>query len=447
MRVKRNVLAAAASVGLFACGDHSLDATSTAGSESTGATVGATDSSSSGVTVSMEGGTPDLPPPDAGFCPPGCDVELDTRWTFRGEFPDPQRRETVIHQLHAMTSVFDDTLMVAEGRGPDVWISRISRAGNLLWSERLPVSFPAQIRDLSAGPRGTIWYSGTAQLGFTGGIPVILYGQFSFTDIFDSENHWTQLQGIPEVLPRVGSIVPFNEQRAGLAIIDRLGFDGRSGTERIDVLDLNRSGAIDNIRFITSQSETNPHGDPVAAPVGENSAMAYPSFTGLQDQGYAVWIENAFLAVRDAVALPGAPDDIAATPTGRAVVVSHQWNGAQLEVFVDETALELPLQWEFRAVIDSTVEGRSEIVVDEDGTVIVAVPATRRVNGELRSRVEFIALTPDGQVYWNETLPLPFLPGERPISLELSADGLLQLGATVNDRVRVDQVEPLCVCE
>lgn len=447
MRVRPIVASAVLGSGLLGCGDHSLDATSTAGAvASTGGTAAATGSSTTDENPGTQDDGNDFPPEDGAFCPPGCDVELETRWTYRGELPDPDRREPDVYRLEAMTTVFDGTLVFAERRRHDIFITRVSTNGNQLWHDWLPINQGSEIRDLSASADGTIWYSGTALLGLEGGLPVIHFGRFAHDDITDFESQWTQLQGVPGATPRMGTIFPFDDFRAGLVVIDQLAGVNAGATERIDVFDVNRNGAIDNIRFVTFQPLTEPAGTPVGAKVTNDTlAVAYPSFTGVSEQGYVVWLRN--FVVRDTAPLPGKPDDMESTPTGRAIAVSHQWSEGQLEIFVDEMGFELPSIWEFRAVIDSTTRGNADVVVDEAGFITVAVPATRRVNGQTRSRVELISLTPTGQVHWNATLPLPFQPGERPIALELADDGRFKVGGTVNDRVRIDEVEPICACE
>ena len=419
------------------------------GTSTTGvSTTGTPTSSADGTTTSGSDGPsdlpeamPDLPPP--GACPAACEVELPLVWSWEDEPTDGAQAR----RLSAMAWAPDDTLLVADLRNGEPWLTRLTPDGGLIWSRPVYFGCDCEIIDLGFSTIGQLLLLGEGRSDW--GAPWFeLAGYFLLRD--DIDPVWSQgnplYSSSPERPARVGSLMTLtNESIAVLAV--ETGLDG-------DVLEKDwfevryySGGAPQDLWQLDTQLATAPPRRPrgVLLPLDE-LAIAVQGSASSGD--YVVWARSQFDVATVSGSLPGPVDAMAAGPEASVVTVGIDRSRADAPVLQPASLPhEQPPAWVETLDVPAPGLGAPALVVDAAGNAYVALRTVPEGSGD--AAVLIVRLAPDGTPRWTTTLPLP--ASDAPVSVALSLarddDRDLVLAAIVDERLHLERREQGCRCD
>lgn len=457
-RLVRTAAGGAAGLLLAGCGELvSLDAPSPEGTSGGSMQTGADAVTGPGSVGSMDASTgsdddgdelpgPDLPVDPPAVCGPGCELELPRQWVWRG-LDEPPGREPPPHVFSAITETGRD-LFVAEQRGNQAWINSLDDdSGELRWSDRLSLVCDCQVIDLAPSPFGGVAFSAES---IPDSSPIVVVG---LLPPWSAAVEWWDYAfpyPIGERPVRVGSVLPLSAVfgaigAAGVLFIQP---DPTSSRPEQEDVKLHLSDGFNSFEVVVdTQRVTDGGTPPLGVSVGNDQlAVAFPAFTGEQEQGYAVWLDELSLYAADAQRLPGLPDGVAVAPGGGLLVLSHAVpEPGWVELQLGHRRADVPPQWEVVRRIQTDVVGPARLVMHPSGWVAVAVVVTREHDGQPQRSVEVLAFLPDdGRLLWRETVPLA---AEQGLGLSALPDGGIVLATTIGDRVHVEKRRPTCACE
>lgn len=430
--------------------------TSTTDAPSTGAPTSADDPTTTGSNTPSDvpdlPDLPDLPPP--GSCPAACEVELPLVWSWEDAPlleppPDPRdpTHDAQGRRLSAMTWAPDGTLMVADLRHGEPWLTHLTHDGALVWSQ--PFDFfecDCEIIEVGFSPGGQLVVLGEGRSDW--GAPWFeLSGHFLFLD--DINPVWSQgnplYSSSPERPARVGSLMTLTNESIAMLVVET-GLDG-------DVLEKDwfevryySGGAPKNLWQLDTQLATAPPRRPrgVLLP-GDELAIAVQG--GESSGDYVVWARAPF-DVAAASEPVGPVDAMAAGPEASVVTVGIDRTAPRGPVLhVARLPHEQPPAWAETLDVPAPGAGAPALAVDGAGSAYVALRTT--IDASDDAALMLMRFAPDGTPVWTTSLSLSV--SEAPITVALSLapddDQDLVLGAIVDGRLHLERREQDCRCD
>lgn len=382
---------------------------------------------------------PDLPLP--GSCPAACEVELPLVWSWEDDPTDTQGR-----RLSAMTWAPDGTLLVADRRNGEPWLTRSTRDGALVWSLPFHFDCDCEIVELGFSTSGQLLVLGEG-LADWGPTWFELSGYFLRRD--DIDFLWRQgvpLYGSPERPGRVGSLVPLGDDFIAVLVVES-GLDG-------DVIEKDwyeirsfAAGSAQDLWQVDTQLATAPPRRPrgIALPRGE---MAM-SVQGSVSQGdYVVWARGWY-DVEAASELAGPVDAMAASLEASIVTAGIDRTAPRGPVLhVASLPHEEPPAWIQAIDVPAPGVGAPALAVDGAGSAYVAL-RTMPDTSDDDPALLLLRFAPDGTPVWTTSLPLPVSEAPIPVALSLADDDDqdLVLAAIVDGRLHLERREQGCRCD
>lgn len=426
--------------------------TSTTDAPSTGTPTSADASTTSGSDTPSDvpvADLPDLPPP--GSCPAACEVELPLVWSWEDEPlleppPDPpDLTDPPGRRLSAMTWAPDGTLLVADLRNGEPWLTRSTRDGALVWSLPFHFECDCEIVELGFSTSGqlVVLGEGVADWG-----PTWFEVAGYFLSLDDIDFLWRQgvpLYGSPERPGRVGSLVPLGDDFIAVLVVET-GLDG-------DVIEKDwyevrsfAAGSAQDLWQVDTQLATAPPRPPrgIALPRGE---MAM-SVQGSVSQGdYVVWARGWY-DVAAASELAGPVDAMAAGLEASIVTAGIDRTAPRGPVLhIASLPHEEPPAWIQALDVPAAGVGAPALAVDGAGSAYVALRTMPDASDD--AALTIMRFAPDGTPVWTTSLPLPVSEAPIPIALSLAADDDqdLVLAAIVDGRLHLERREQGCRCD
>lgn len=404
----------------------------------------------SDVPVDVPADLPDLPLP--GSCPAACEVELPLVWSWEDEPlleppPDPlDPTDTQGRRLSAMTWAPDGTLLVADRRSGEPWLTRTTRDGALIWSLPFHFDCECEIVELGFSTSGQLVVLGEG-LADWGSTWFELSSYFLSSD--DIDFLWRQgapLYGSPERPGRVGSLAALDDDFIAVLVV-QTGLDG-------DVIEKDwyevrsfAAGSAQDLWQVDTQLATaaprRPRG--IALPRGE-MAMSVQGSVGQGD--YVVWARGWY-DVGAASELAGPVDAMAAGLEASIVTAGIDRTAPRGPVLhVASLPHEEPPAWIHALDVPAPGVGAPALAMDGAGNAYVAVRTTTDASDD-DAALMLMRFAPDGTPVWTTSLPLPVSEAPIPVALSLADDDDqdLVLAAIVDGRLHLERREQGCRCD
>lgn len=396
---------------------------------------------------------PDLPPP--GACPAACEVELPLVWSWddaptgepTGEPPpDPPDPPGPSRRVTAMAWAPDGTLLVADTRDGQPWLTRSTRDGDVYWAAPFQFTCDCEIAEIGFSGFDQLMVLGEGTDDWGQGW-LELTGYFMRPDSIDFV--WREsapIFGTTERAPRVGSLLSLTDGSLIVLTVE-------SGTD-VDGLEKDwfearyyASADPQNLWTLDTQVATAPPRKPlgIALPLDE-LAFALPGGAGQGD--YVVWSRAWYDVVTASQPLPGRIDVMALGPEATLVTAGidpSEPSGAVLRVA--SVPRGQPPAWVQTTSVLAPELGAPALAVDAAGSAYVALRTRSGAAGE--PEVLLLRLAPDGTPLWTVTLPLPASEAPRPVVLSLAPDDDqdLVLAAIVDGHLHLERREQGCRCD
>lgn len=417
---------------------------STTDAPNAGAPTSADDSTTTGSETPSDVPIADLPDlPTPGSCPAACEVELPLVWSWE----DDPTNDTPGRRLSAMMWAPDGTLLVADLRNGEPWLTRSTRDGALVWSLPFYFECDCEIVELGFSTSGqlVVLGEGVADWGPTW---FELAGYFLGRD--DLDFLWRQgapLYGSPERPGRVGSLAALGNDFIAVLVVET-GLDG-------DVIEKDwyeirsfAAGTAQDLWQVDTQLATTPPRRPrgLALPRGEMTM----SVQGSVSQGdYVVWARGWY-DVAAASELAGPVDAMAVGLEASIVTAGIDRTAPRGPVLhVASLPHEEPPAWIQTLDVPAPGLGAPALAVDGTGSAYVALRTMTDATSDDDAALMLMRLAPDGTPVWNTSLPLPVSEGPIPVALSLADDDDqdLVLGAIVDGRLHLERREQGCRCD
>lgn len=380
---------------------------------------------------------PDLPPP--GACPAACEVELPLVWSWDDALTgEPDRRVT------AMAWAPDGTLLVADTRDGQPWLTRSTRDGDVYWATPFQFTCDCEITEIgfSSFDQLVVLGEGTDEWGQAW---FELAGYFIGIDFIDFV--WREgapVFGTTERPARVGSLMPLTDGSLIVLAVES-GLDGDLEKDWFEAR-YYAGAAPQNLWQLDTQLATAPPRKPVgvALPLDE-LAFALPGGTSQGD--YVVWSQAWYDVVTASQPLPGPVDAMVVGPESTVVTAGidrSEPSGAVLRVA--SVPRGQPPAWVEATSVLAPEVGAPALAVDADGSAYVALRTLSGASGE--PEVLLVRRAPDGTPLWTATLPLPASEAPRPVLLALAPDDQdLVLATIVDGHLHLERREQGCRCD
>lgn len=429
------------------CGSPvSLDASAPTSTEAS--TTAALPSTSSGEPGSSGSAAPppDVPIPDVpglppGACPAECAVELPLVWAWD---EDPPHGATE-RRLVGMARAPNGTLVVAETRGDQSWLTGLDRDGVHLWTQRMTFGCVCQITDVAFDVGGELLVM--VESGPSTVRPVMVYGYFMGADgPIENWSFWDVVRGTPERSGRTGMMSALGFDEIMLSVVEVGLVENRPDKEWIALRSYTQRGS-QWLVIVDTQIGFDPRWQPRSAVL--QSGQTAVTLPGVGSEGdYVVWVEVGF--VTDSQRTPGPIDAMAASPDGSIVVAGTRLQSpGQLELHVAAVEPTGPLPWQLAVGVPSTTTRAPMVAVDALGAATVALRTTSGPpDAPDQTAVALWRIAADGTLLWSTSLPLPAAGSPSPVELVLADDEQdLVLAALVDGRLHVEHREQGCACD
>lgn len=450
-RNERHGRAGAGALGLLlasGCGSTvSLDAnaTTTTGSSSTTGTTSAGSHTTEGSSSSEGDAPPDVPTPDVpgipplppGACPAECAVELPLVWAWEERLP-PAASE---RRVSAMVRALDGSLVVAERRDGEVWLTQVEANGSFAWTAPMSLGCDCEVVDLAIGRDGELVLLGEGSVG--NGIQILVLGNYlllGFTAPIENWMTWDIIYGTPERDPRVGSVIPLDDGGVAVLVVEVATDPLVKDWFQIYYYALGTQQSLSLVDTqLAADAPRRPRG--VALPDGR-LAMTLPRTSAASPGDYVLFVHPVEGGVSEIEGLPGPADVIAEGLDGAVVVAGTLW-GPPAQPVLHAAGLPLadPPAWTLATEVPTSTTHAPVVAVDAEGSATVALWTPRE------AAVALWRLAADGTPVWSTTLPLAASDSPLPVALSLAHDGDLVLAAIVDGRLHLERREQGCRCD
>lgn len=415
-------------------------------------------SSADGSTTRGSDGPPDVPPadlpdlPPPGACPATCEVELPLVWSWDdapvdeppSDPPGPGR--TLDRRVTAMAWAPDGTLLVADTRDGQPWLTRSTRDGDVFWAEPFHFTCDCQIIEIgfSSFEQLVVLGEGTGDWDQTW---FELSGYFMRPNAIDFV--WREsapVVGLAERPARVGSLLALTDGSL-IVLAAQVGLE-LNGLET-DWFEARYYANADpsSVWQLDTQLATAPPRRPlgVALPLDE-LAFALPGGAGEGD--YVVWSKSWYDMITASQPLPGPVDVMAVGPEAAVVTAGvDRSEPGNAVLAIASVPPGQPPAWVETTSVLAPEPGAPALAVDAAGSAYVALRTLSAASGE--PEVLLLRLAPDGTPLWTTTLPLPVREAPRPVLLSLAPDDDqdLVLAAIVDGHLHLERREQGCRCD
>lgn len=431
-----------ATVSLDAIGTAATGSSSTTGTTSTGSHTTTHGSSASESDAPPDVPTPDVPgppPPPPGACPAECAVELPLVWAWDERLP-PTTSE---RRVSAMVRTVDGSLVVAERRDTQVWLTQVEADGSFAWTAPMVLGCDCEVVDLAIGKDGELVLLGEGSVG--NGVQILVLGNYlllGFTAPLENWMTWDIVYGTLERDARVGSAIPLDDGGVAVLVVE-VGLTPEPLVKDWFQVYYYALGTQQSLSLLDTQLAADPPRRPrgVALPDGR-IAMTLPSSGAASTGDHVLFVHPVQGHVSGIEGLPGPADVIAAGLDG-AVVVAGTLPGSPAQRVLHAAGLPLadPPAWTLATDVPTTAAHAPAVVVDAEGSATVALWTPRE------AELALWRLAADGTLVWSTTLPLAASDSSLPVALSLAHDGDLVLAAIVDGRLHLERREQACRCD